>query len=96
MVHIRRKFVEIAKALREKTHSVSQETTVLLGKVFHAEKRLEYKTAEEKVVARNKSVKPLLDDFYEFISQVNTPSGQPKNAIKYSFNQRSRLKEFLE
>ncbi|MHC3377933.1 IS66 family transposase [Ligilactobacillus equi] len=95
LVHIRRKFVEIAKVLRGKTHSVAREATVLLGKVFHAEKQLDYKTAEEKVVARNKIVKPLLDDFYEFISQVNTPSGQLKNAIKYSFDQRSRLEEIF-
>ncbi|MEE5988988.1 transposase, partial [Ligilactobacillus equi] len=95
LVHIRRKFVEIAKVLRGKTHSVAREATVLLGKVFHAEKQLDYKTAEEKVVARNKIVKPLLDDFYEFISQVNVPSGQLKNAIKYSFDQRNRLEEIF-
>ena len=96
LVHIRRKYINITKSLKGKTYSVARKAVILLGKVFHAEKNLKYRTEEEKVVARIEQIKPLLDEFYEFISEVKTPSNELKDAIKHSFKQRARLEEIFK
>ena len=43
---------------------------------------MEYYTKEEKAAERRKRIKPLIDLFYDYISQIKRPLGKLKNTIQ--------------
>ena len=98
LVHIRREFIDIIKALHNHPakSSIAQQAVSLLRPVFHTEKHLEYHTKEEKAAERRKRLKPLLDSFYDYISQVKQPLGKLKNAIQNALALKSRVYRIFE
>ena len=98
LVHIRREFINIIKALhnRPAKSSIAQQAVSLLRPLFHMEKHLKYHTKEEKAAERRKRLKPLLDSFYDYISQVKRPLGKLRNAIQNAIALKLRVYRIFE
>lgn len=89
LVHIRREFVKLVKALpKTMKASKAQQAITLLSQVFDSENQLSYQTATEKLVQRQIHVKPLIDKFYNYISQ---PIGQLRKVIQNAIQLKSRV-----
>ncbi len=97
LVHIRREFVKLVKALpKTMKASKAQQALTLLSQVFHSENQLSYQTANEKLVQRQIHVKPLMDKFYNYISQISQPIGQLRKAIQNAIQLKSRVYRVFE
>lgn len=97
LVHIRREFVKLVKALpKTMKASKAQQAITLLSQVFHSENQLSYQTANEKLVQRQIHVKPLMDKFYNYISQISQPIGQLRKAIQNAIQLKSRVYRVFE
>lgn len=97
LVHIRREFVKLVKALpKTMKASKAQQAITLLSQVFHSENQLSYQTANEKLVQRQIHVKPLMDKFYNYISQISQPIGQLRKAIQNAIQLKSRVYHVFE
>lgn len=98
LVHIRREFIDIVKGLRREnlTSSKAVEAIQKLGVVFETEKRLIYHTKEEKRAQRQLKLRPLLDKFYSFISEIKNPIGRLRVAIENALNQQQRVYRIFE
>lgn len=71
----------------------------MIGKIYDADEKLKYIGATERKQARIIKVKPLVDEFYEFIEgleQSPLMSNRLKDAIGYALNQKEYLCRFLE
>jgi len=105
-MHLRRRFSESLalidiKNLSEEVINSLPETIALkmIGKIYDADEKLKYIGATERKQARIMKVKPLVDEFYEFIEgleQSPLMSNRLKDAIGYALNQKEYLCRFLE
>ena len=68
---------------------------ILLGKIYAVEGRLKNCTPEERLQARIKEIKSLMDEFYTFIDSLDqadpTLSEKLKDAVSYSLNHKETL-----
>ena len=97
LVHIRREFVKLVKGLpKAMKASKAQRAITLLSQAFRAENQLSYQTAREKLAQRQSKVKPLMDKFYAYISQINQPLGQLRNAIANAIQLKPRVYRVFE
>ncbi|WP_414152102.1 IS66 family transposase, partial [Limosilactobacillus pontis] len=53
-------------------------------------------TLSEKAAERRKRIRPLLDSFYDYISQVQRSLGKLKNAIQNALALKSRVYRIFE
>ena len=105
-MHARRRFAEAlwirnTKGLsEEQTLSLPEAVAInLLKEIYHEEHGLRFLSAEERLAARIKKIRPLVDQFFDFIRGLDlsdpTYSDKLKEAILYSRNQETQLRKFL-
>ena len=107
LMHLRRRFAEALEIIRIGKLSKAQiealpeyRALILLGRIYAVEGRLKNCTPEERLQARIKEIKPLMDEFYTFIDSLDqadpTLSEKLKDAVSYSLNHKETLWRFLE
>lgn len=98
LVHIRREFYRLIEIANKSVlkHSHAQHVIKLMAPIFHADKQLKYKNAKEKCQQRQMMVRPLMDQFYNYISQIQFPQGRLKNAINNALRLKRRVYRIFE
>ena len=107
LMHARRRFAEalevikINKLNKEQIEALPEyKALVLLGKIYNAEGSLKDLAPEERLVLRQKEVRPYVEEFYDLLTSVdlNDPllSGKMRDAVSYSLNHKESLCLFLE
>ena len=103
-VHLNRKFKDALKGLGKSgkntaAGSIAQEAVDKIGKIFHLDNKLDDVSAEVRLKVRQEKIKPLVDEFFEWIkkhrSDVALKSLTGK-AITYALNQEKYLRVFLD
>lgn len=98
LAHSRRKFDEALKCLKEEERKDSKAAIGMAycDKLFEIERNIKELTPEEKYIKRQELSKPVLDDFFTWLNSF-TPAKQSHlgNAITYTLNQWSNLKNYL-
>lgn len=105
-IHARRKFAEIVKAAGKAGPTTPGQKTAAeavkrIAAIYHVENMYKESSAEERLDNRQKSVKPLVDAYFEWVKeQLCKPgldqSSQIARALNYSVNQEQFLRVFLE
>ncbi len=106
LMHTRRRFVDALRICNMKGLSEDQienlpETTAIsiIQDIYVEETALSGLTAAERLAARVSNIKPLMDKFFDFVHglDVSDPSysDKLKEAILYSRNQETELRQFL-
>jgi transposase len=96
--HMRRKFDEALKALPEKDREGSN---ALVGKrycdaLFELERKFENLTPEEKFSKRQKLSKPIIEEFFNWVTSLRTLPKMPiGKAQYYALSQRKYLESYL-
>ncbi|MCD8300670.1 MAG: IS66 family transposase [Clostridiales bacterium] len=106
MMHMRRRYVTSLSlidrsAMDEDAIAALPETKalVLIGKIYDADEPLKTLPAEERRTRREEEVRPLVEDYFQYIESLDT--GDPlmserlKDAVNYSKNQKEYLCRFL-
>lgn len=93
--HAKRYFVQcVPKGISEKD-SKAAHALALIGRIFAANESfvdVPEITGEQRTV----SLKPLFDEFFDYISTINAPGGSKlEKAVNYSLNQRKQLENTL-
>ncbi len=107
LMHARRRFAEALEIIRLGKLTKAQiealpehRALILLGRIYKAEGALKSCTPEERLKRRIKEVKPLVEQFYSFISSLDLAdpllSDKLKDAVSYSLNHKEALCRFLE
>ncbi len=107
LMHLRRRLVESLSltdlsSLDESAVASLPETQalILIGKIYDADEKLKSLTAEERQSRRDKEVRPLMDEYFEYIESLDTNdpsmSERLKDAINYSKNQKEYFYKFLD
>lgn len=93
--HAKRYFVQcVPKGISEKD-SKAAHALALIGRIF-AEDESFVDVPEITGEQRTASLKPLFDDFFDYISTINAPGGSKlEKAVNYSLNQRKQLENTL-
>jgi hypothetical protein len=106
MMHMRRRYAK-SLALIDKSKASDAEimglpetkALMLIGKIYDADEALKPLSAEERLEKRNETVRPLIDEYYEFVDGIDTSdpsiSNRLKDALNYSKNQKGPLCKFL-
>jgi hypothetical protein len=106
MMHMRRRYAK-SLALIDKSKASEAEilelpetkALVLIGKIYDADEALKSLSAEERLAQRKAIVRPLIDEYFEFVDGIDTSnplvSGTLKDAVNYSKNQKEYLSRFL-
>ena len=107
LMHARRRFAD-ALALIDRSGMTGEQiealpemkALVLLGRIFDADGALKDLSEEERLRRRREEVRPIVEEYYEYIEGINTEdpavSDTLKDAVGYSLNQRAYLCRFLE
>lgn len=97
LVHIRREFARIVKALPgSKRASKAAAVLNIMKEIFLAEKSIVCKTARERLEQRQEKVRPLVDRFYEYLEHIVRPMGKLKAAILNAQKLRRRVYRIFE
>jgi transposase len=97
--HVRRKFNEAIKGLSKKDQANS---SAMIGKrfcdkLFSLERDFSKLSSEERFEKRQEQSKPVVDEFYEWLSPLNPPQKTGLyTAVVYARNQREYLERYLE
>ena len=98
MAHMRRRFVEAIPS-NKKLHSTSVAVQAVerIKRIYHEEGLLKNCTADERYKKRQKTIKPLIDEFFAWLEPLPV-SGKNKlaEAIGYAKNEKAYLYTFLE
>ena len=106
LMHCRRYLAEalfvndISSMTDEEINALSETKALLLiREIYIAENSLRDMSADERLKARQRIVKPKVDAFFEFIHSLIEPgmvlSERLNKAVQYAINQEERLREFL-
>ena len=96
LAHLRRKFEEAIPRGAGKTESKAAIGFEYCNKLFKLEEDTKDLPYEERYERRLKFSKPVLDEFWEWLTTVNALSGSGLNkAITYAINQKEPLSNFL-
>ncbi len=107
MMHMRRRFVE-SLSLIDKSKldddAVSQlpeaKALALIGEIYNADEPLKSLSAEDRRIRREEEVRPLVQDYFQYIESLDTDdplmAERLKDAVNYSKNQKEYLCRFLE
>ncbi|HCG6791060.1 TPA: IS66 family transposase, partial [Vibrio parahaemolyticus] len=95
--HARRKFMD-AKKLQGKGKSGKADVALAkIQKLYALESRLKLTSAEESWSERQSSAKPMLDDFYDWLTSQKVIESSPLGkAIKYTLGQWPKLIRYVE
>jgi len=91
--HVRRKFNDIAKVKGKTTHA--QIAINYCNRMFKVERELKELEPKERHEKRQTMLKPIMDEFYEWLGTLN-PMGNLKKAVDYALNQKSSLMRVLD
>lgn len=98
MYHVRRKFVEITKMTQAK-EGVAHTVVNIIATLSHIEQEIKDDSDENKKIARQEKAKPILDELYAYLIEMQ-PKTYPKSplgkAIFYALNQWPKLLTYLE
>ena len=106
MMHLRRRYTQ-SLALIDKTKITDAQilelpetkALVMIGKIYDADEALKSLPAKERLEQRIAVVRPLVDEYYEFVDGFDTSSpfigSHFKDALNYSKNQKEFLSRFL-
>ena len=100
--HCKRKFDDVLKALKASNPNgaISAEAHKRISAIYHVDNMYKASTLEERLDNRQKSVKPLVDAFFEWLQAIDTTlmdkSGALYHAINYAVNQEPYLRAFLD
>ena len=99
-VHARRGFAEVIKANPESAKgSVAEEAYEKITKIFHENNQFNGKTEEERLRGRQEIVKPKVDEFFKWASEIllHVPAKSKTGAaLSYCLNQEQYLRVFLD
>ncbi len=106
-MHCRRRFVEALLLLHagnwksEEFFALPEAMAVLLMRdIYAADTPLKKLSTEERFLARQETVKPKVDAFFEFVHSLDLSdpafSEKLKDAVKYALNQEPLLRKFLD
>lgn len=101
-VHAKRKYAEIIKATGEKKAigTIAYEGNQRIATIIHVNNMVKGKSQREILAHRQASVKPLVDEYFNWIKQtldkvVLDRAGKTYKALAYSLHQEEYLREFL-
>ena len=104
--HARRDFSDALKALGTKDKKANAQTIAgqalaKIGKFFKIEEELKTLSAEERLRERRKRIKPLVDEYFEWVKSILANrdvllKGKTAKGLNYSVNQEKYLRVFLE
>ena len=104
--HARRRGANALKLLSGKTAEEDLNSLpefIFLNKIagiYTEENKLKEMSAEERLLRRQKNVKPLIDEFFEYLKTLDTSnltySDTFKDAVEYTLNQEKYLRRFLD
>ena len=105
MAHARRHFANAIKAIGKSNpeaiqSSIAYKALVRIGAVYDLEGGLKDLSPEERLKERQKSIKPLLEEFFAWIHEIKSdqtvlPKVETAKGINYCLNQEKYLKVFL-
>ena len=106
-MHVRRRYAEALEIIRlnklkkEQIDALPEkQALVLIGKIYNIEGELKSLSAEDRLSRRQAEVKPIVDEFYQFIESLDISdpamSEKMKDAVSYSLNQKEMVCRFLE
>ncbi|MEZ9542087.1 IS66 family transposase [Vibrio sp. 10N.286.48.C11] len=97
LAHARRKFMD-AKKLQGKGKSGQSDTVLAkIQKLYRIESRLKGASAEERKAERQAYAKPILDEFYQWMTTQKVIGSSPLGkAIKYTLGQWSKLIRYID
>ena len=100
--HCKRKFDDVLKALKTTNPkgAVSAEAHKRIAAIYHVDHLCKTSSLEERLENRQRSVKPLVDAFFDWLKSIDTTgldrSGGLYGAIRYALNQEPYLRTFLD
>lgn len=104
--HSRRDYADAIKAMDkadEKTvrQSTAYQALARISAIYKIEGGLKDLTSEERLRERQKSVKPLVEEYFSWVKErlcdtTSLPKGKTAKGLNYSVNQEKYLKVFLE
>ena len=105
LAHARRHFANALKAIGKGNQqailsSIAYKALVRIGAIYDLENGLKGLTPEERLKERQSSIKPLMEEYFEWIREVLNdktvvPKGETAKGLNYSLNQEKYLKVFL-
>lgn len=107
LMHARKRYVEAVDVLKipsdmpfeQRLELPEVKALLLIAKIYHAEQPLKTLSADERKKCRQADVRPLVDDFFDYIKgiDINSPdiSEKMRDAISYSINHEKEIREFL-
>lgn len=102
-VHAKRKYAEIIKAFGEKkaVNTIAYEGNQRIATIIHVNNMVKGKSNKEILAHRQRSVKPLVDDYFDWIrttldTMVIDKASKTYKALSYSLHQEDYLREFLD
>ena len=100
--HCKRKFDDVLKALKTTNPkgAISAEAHKRIAAIYHVDHLCKTSSLEERLENRQRSVKPLVDAFFDWLKSIDTTgldrSGGLYGAIRYALNQEPYLRIFLD
>ncbi len=100
-VHAKRYYSEIIKAngTKGKKGTFADKAVKKISKIFHEDNKLKDLEPEERLKKRQKDIKPLVDDYFDWVRKNQPyvdPRSQTGKAFSYSLNQEKYLRTFLD
>lgn len=104
LAHARRHFSDVIKAIGKKNEdavksSIAFQALSKLAKIYQIEGELKNMTAEQRLDERQKRIKPLVEDYFAWIKNIQKTEpvlgGKTAKGINYSINQEKYLRVFL-
>lgn len=99
--HAKRKFTDVTKSAKDKStkeYTFAYQAEMRIRKIYHEDNKLTDLSPEERCKERQTKIKPLVDEFFEWIrpkaDSLPSESGTAK-AIRYALNQEKFLRAFL-
>ena len=96
--HLKRKFMEVVKVdPKNAKGTIAYEGNERIGKIYHLDNKMKHALEAERLAYRQKVVKPLVDDFFEWAKEYTekVASERTQAALTYAINQEKYLREFL-
>ena len=96
--HLKRKFVDVIKTdPKNAVGTVAFDGNEQIAKIYHEDNKKKDASEEERLAYRQKVIKPLVDDFFEWVKEREgkVASEGTNRALKYAINQEKYLREFL-
>ena len=94
--HMRRKWHEAMPKDATLTNSKAAVGMDYCTKLFEAERGIEHLPDSERLEARQRICRPIVEEYYGWLDTLYHPAGKLKDAVTYGLNQKAYLMAFLE